>query len=138
MAEKLRKVAAEAGLPFKGTNRLYNTRLAQELGLWAESKQRGDELHAAIFRAYFVDGLNISNIPVLAALASSVGLSSDEASEVLATRSFKSAVDADWELSAALRISAVPTLILNRERMVGAHPYEDFVKLMESNGVNRK
>jgi predicted DsbA family dithiol-disulfide isomerase len=138
MAEKLRRVAADSGLPFNGTDRLYNTRLAQELGLWAESKKRGDDVHKAIFKAYFVDGRNISSIPVLASLASSVGLSGDEASEVLQTRSFKSAVDADWELSAELRIRAVPTLILNQERLVGAHPYEDFIRLMESNGVKKK
>jgi predicted DsbA family dithiol-disulfide isomerase len=91
-----------------------------------------------VFRAYFVDGLNISAIPVLTALAASTGLSADEASEVLQTRSFKSAVDADWRLSEELKIRAVPTLMLNQDRLVGAHPYEDYVKLMESNGVKKK
>ena len=138
MAQRMKKAAAEAGLPFTGTNRLYNTRLAQELTLWAESKDRGDALHSALFRAYFVDGLNISSIPILAELASSVGLSRDEASDVLQTRAFRSAVDADWELSAELRITAVPTVILNQDRLVGAYPYDDFVQLMESNGVKRR
>jgi predicted DsbA family dithiol-disulfide isomerase len=138
MAQRLRKTAAEVGLPFTGTNRLYNTRLAQELGLWAESKNRGDAIHMAIFKAYFVDGLNISAMPVLTALAASARLSGDEASEVLQTRSFQSAVDADWKLSAELKIRAVPTLILNQDRLVGAHPYEDFVQLMESNRVKKK
>ncbi len=134
----MKQVAAEAGLPFKGTKMLYNTRLAQELSLWAESKDRSDAIHSAIFRAYFADGRNISSIPVLAELASSAGLSRDEAFQVLQTRSFRSAVDADWELSAELRITAVPTAILNQARLVGAYPYEEFVHLMESNGVKRR
>ncbi len=134
----MKKTAADVGLPFNGTHRLYNTRLAQELSLWADSKNRGDTIHSTVFRAYFVDGRNISSIPVLAELASSVGLSGEEATEVLQTRSFRSAVDVDWELSAELRIRAVPTLVLNQDRLVGAYPYEDFVKLMESNGVKKK
>ena len=134
----MKKAAADVGLPFAGTKRLYNTRLAQELTLWAESMNRGDAIHPAIFRAYFVDGLNISSIPVLAELASAVGLSGDEASGVLQTRAFGSAVDADWELSAKLRITAVPTVILNEDRLVGAYPYGEFVQLMESNGVKKR
>jgi len=134
----MKKAAADAGLPFTGTKRLYNTRLAQELTLWAESKNRGDAIHSAIFRAYFVDALNISSIPVLAELASSAGLSSEEASGILQTRAFRSAVDSDWELSAKLRITAVPTVILNQSRIVGAYPYEEFVQLMDSNGVKKR
>ncbi len=138
MVQRLKKAAADAGLPFKGTSILYNTRLAQELTLWAETKHRGDEIHSAIFRAYFVDGLNISSIPVLVDLASSVDLPGDEAAEVLQSRSFRSAVDTDWQLSTELQIRAVPTLILYQSRLVGAYPYKDFVQFLESNGVKRK
>jgi len=42
---------------------IYNSRLAQELALWSESKNRGDEFHAAVFKAYFVDSKNIAEIP---------------------------------------------------------------------------
>ncbi len=58
--------------------------------------------------------------------------------EVLKIRAFRPAVDADWELSAELQISAVPTFILNQSRLVGAYTYEEFVRLMESNGVKRR
>jgi predicted DsbA family dithiol-disulfide isomerase len=137
-AQRLKKAAADAGLPFNGTRMLYNTRLAQELSLWAESGNAGDGIHSAIFRAYFVDGRNIASVPVLADLAASVGLSREEARKVLEARSFRAAVDADWQRSVDLRIRAVPTFILNQERLVGAQPYEDLVKLLESNGVKRR
>jgi predicted DsbA family dithiol-disulfide isomerase len=138
MADRMQKAAANFGVPFKGTGMIYNSRLAQELTLWAESKDRGDEVHSAIFKAYFVDGKNIASIPVLQELASSIGLSSDEALEVLQTGAFKAAVDADWELSREMRIRAVPTIIMNQERLVGAQPYEAFEALMESNGVKKR
>jgi predicted DsbA family dithiol-disulfide isomerase len=125
-------------LPFRGSDKIYNSRLAQELGLWSESKNRGDEFHAAVFRAYFVDGKNIGGIPELVELASSVELPADEAAEILATRAFKEAVDADWALSREKSVTAVPTLVLNRDRVVGAQPYDVLEELMEANGVKRR
>jgi predicted DsbA family dithiol-disulfide isomerase len=138
MADRMHKAAAIFGVPFKGTGMIYNSRLAQELTLWAESKEKGDEVHSAIFRAYFVDGKNISSIPVLQELASSIGLSSDEASEVLQTGAFKGAVDADWDLSREMRIRAVPTIIMNQGRLVGAQSYDAFEALMKSSGVQKR
>ena len=40
--------------------RTYNTRKAQELGLWAMDSGRGDPFHQAAFRAYFVHGRNLA------------------------------------------------------------------------------
>ena len=77
----------------------YNSRLATELGKWAESKGRGDAFHSAVFRAYYVDGVNIAKPDTLIGLAEAVGLPGREAAEVLKTRTFREAVDADWELA---------------------------------------
>ncbi len=138
MRHRLGKAASDFGLPFRGSDKIYNSRLAQELGLWAESQNRGDEFHTAVFRAYFVDGRNIAEIPLLAELASSVGLSGDEATEVLTTRAFKAAVDEDWALSKEKSITAVPTFVINQERLVGAQPYEALEQMMEANRVKRR
>ncbi len=132
------KAAEDFGLPFRGSDKIYNSRLAQELGLWSESKNRGDKFHAAIFKAYFVDSKNIASIPVLVELASSVELPADEAAEILRTRAFKAAVDADWALSKEKSITAVPTFVLNQDRVVGAQPYEALELLMEANGIKRR
>jgi predicted DsbA family dithiol-disulfide isomerase len=135
---RLVKAAEEAGLPFRASNMIYNSRLAQELALWSESKNRGDEFHAAVFKAYFVDSKNIAEIPVLVQLASSVELPSDEAAEILTTRSFKAAVDADWALSRKKSITAVPTLVINQDRLAGAQSYEIMEALMEESGVKKR
>ena len=58
------------GLPFNAErNMSYNSRLAQELSKWAEEKGKGDEIHDAFFRAYFVDVKNIGKVDVLAEIA---------------------------------------------------------------------
>ncbi len=66
MMARLKRVAREEGLPLGDRRRTYNSRLAQELGKWAEEKGRGEDFHAAVFRAYFADGKNIGKQQVLA------------------------------------------------------------------------
>jgi predicted DsbA family dithiol-disulfide isomerase len=134
----LTKTAEEAGLPFRASGMIYNSRLAQELALWSESKNRGDEFHAAVFKAYFVDNKNIAEIPVLVELASSVELPGDEAAEILTNRTFKAAVDSDWALSREKSITAVPTLVINQDRLVGAQPCKIMEALMHENGVKKR
>lgn len=138
MMRHLRQKAAELGLPFGDRKKTYNSRLAQELGAWAESKNRGDVFHTAVFRAYFVQGKNIAKVQTLQDLAASVGLSRDEAAAVLSTRTFKAAVDADWALSKKKGITAVPTFVLNQDRLVGAQSYEVLDKLMIANRVEKR
>jgi predicted DsbA family dithiol-disulfide isomerase len=135
---RLKKVAGELGLPWGERTMTYNSRLAQELGKWTESKGKGDEFHDAVFRAYFADGKNIATADVLTGLATAVGLPAKEAGETLQTRAFRESVDADWALSARWGISAVPTFMLDRQTLVGAQPYEALEKLLLDNGVNRK
>ncbi len=116
----------------------YNSRLATELGKWAESKGKGDQYHTAVFRAYYVDGTNIAKPDELIALAEAAGLSGREAGEVLKTRAFRKAIDADWDLAAQRGVSAVPTFILDGWAVVGAQPYEALEKLLLDNGVKRR
>jgi predicted DsbA family dithiol-disulfide isomerase len=138
IGRRLTKAAEEVGLPFRRSDRIYNSRLAQELGLWSESKNKGCEFHAAVFKAYFVNNKNIAEIPVLVELASAVGLPGEEAAEILTTRAFKAAVDADWVLSREQSITAVPTFVINQERLVGAQSYEMLEALMDENGVTKR
>ena len=138
MKRRLSKTAADLGLPFGERKKTYNSRLAQELGLWAESKKKGDRFHMAAFRAYFVDGKNIAKIPVLVDLAASVGLPREEAEDVLVTRAFKAPVDSDWNLSREKAITAVPTFMINENKLVGAQPYEILVSFVEANGVKKR
>lgn len=138
MMLRLKKTAADLGLPFGERDKTYNSRLAQELGIWAESKNKGDEFHRAAFKAYFVDGKNIAKIPVLMDIATSVGLPEKEAVAALETRAFKAAVDADWDRSREKAITGVPAFVLNQDKLVGARPYEMLAKFMEINGIPKR
>jgi predicted DsbA family dithiol-disulfide isomerase len=130
MQTKLAHVAAIEGLQLTKRTRTYNSRLAQELGKWAESQGVGDPFHRAVYRAFFVEGINIALSNKLKIIAESVGLNADEAQNVLLTRSFAAAVDADWQRSREMRITAVPTHLYEGKRLAGFSPYDDFVSLI--------
>jgi predicted DsbA family dithiol-disulfide isomerase len=131
MQVKLTQVAATEGLPLTIRTRTYNSRRAQELGKWAESQGSGDQYHRAVYRAFFVDGVNIALVDELLKIAESVGLHADEALKILNTRSFAAAVDADWQRSRDMRITSVPTHLFEGKRLAGFAPYDDFVHLIE-------
>ena len=135
---RLKKVADELGLPLGERKNTYNSRLAQELGKWAESQGMGDKFHDAVFRAYFVDGKNIGKTTVLAAIVKEIGFSEKEVDEVLKKRTFKDAVDSDWELAYRLGISCVPTFVVDDGSVEGAQPYEVLEQLLLKKGIKRK
>jgi predicted DsbA family dithiol-disulfide isomerase len=118
------------GLPYGERTMTYNSRLAQELGKWADTQPGGEALHDALFRAYFVDARDISQPAVLLEIAERVGLPVDDARQVLEQRSFKAAVDADWALSRRYGVTGVPTFVAGRHGVVGAQPYEVLEQLV--------
>jgi predicted DsbA family dithiol-disulfide isomerase len=126
------------GLPYGRRTHTYNSRLAQELGTWADTQAGGEAIHDALFKAYFVDARNIGEADVLVALAESVGLAADEARAVLAERRLKDAVDADWAKSHQVGVTGVPTFVAEGRGVVGAQPYEMLVQLMEAVGARRR
>ena len=118
------------GLPYGERTMTYNSRLAQELGKWADTQPGGEAFHDAMFRAYFVEARDISRPEVLLEIAERVGLPRAGVSEVLEQRTFKEAVDRDWALSRQYGITGVPTSVAGHRGVVGAQPYEVLEQLV--------
>lgn len=120
----LKSQMAEAGLPYNRRTRLDNSRLAQELGAWADTQAGGDAFHDAMFTAYFVDDRNIGDADELVTIAGSVGLDELEAGEVLKQRSFSPNVTRDWERAWSEGVTGVPTFTARDLFVFGCQPYE--------------
>lgn len=137
MRERMKALMAEAGLEYGERTHTFNSRLAQELGKWADSKPGGEAIHDALYRAYFVGNKNIGDVDELVAIAESVGLDGDEARRIVVDREYKEAVDEDWQLSREAGVTGVPTFYGNDLVVVGCQPYETLEKfvlhLMEMN-----
>jgi predicted DsbA family dithiol-disulfide isomerase len=124
MYERMKDRMDAEGLPYGKRTHTYNSRLAQELGKWADTQAGGEALHDAFYRAYFVDARNIGDPDVLLDLVGSVDLSVDAAREVIEQRTFKDAVDADWEKAHRYGVTGVPTFVAGGYGVVGAQPYD--------------
>jgi predicted DsbA family dithiol-disulfide isomerase len=129
--ERMKGLMDAEGLPYGKRTHSYNSRLAQELGKWADTQAGGEALHDALYRAYFVDSRNVGDPDVLLDIVGSVGLPVEAARAVLTERTFKEAVDADWEKSARYGVSGVPTFVAGGYGVVGAQPYEVLEQLLQ-------
>jgi predicted DsbA family dithiol-disulfide isomerase len=138
MLAHLEQVARDLELPFGDRKMTYNSRLAQELGKWAEQMGKGDAFHDAVFRAYFADSHNIADANILGDVAASVGLDAEEAHAVLTARTFKEAVDTDWTHAYESRVTAVPTFLMNAQTLAGAQPFNVLTNFMLKNNVIRR
>lgn len=136
--QRLKQAAHDLGLPLGERKKTYNSRLAQELGKWAESKGAGDKFHRAVFNAYFVEGINIAKVDELVRLSKSLGLSGEETRHVFEKRTFKEAVDADWTRCHAEGVTAVPTFMLDHQKIFGFQPYETLEQLLKNKGITKR
>jgi len=136
--EQLIHTAKELDLPFGNREKTYNSRMAQELGKFAEQQRKGDDFHNSVFRAYFADGLNIGLQSTLVDIGAKIGLNSESVQEVLEKRLFKEAVDKDWTRSYQMGVNAVPTFMMNGMPLAGAQPYEKLVQMMEAHGIQKR
>jgi predicted DsbA family dithiol-disulfide isomerase len=141
MAARMKGLMDAEGLAYVRGERVYNSRLAQELAKLAEQLAGRDAqatIHDALFRAYFVDGINLADAGALVSVAEGVGLPGDEARRALELRTFRAAVDADWARARALGVTGVPTFVAGGRGVVGAQPYEVLEGLVQRAGAQRR
>jgi predicted DsbA family dithiol-disulfide isomerase len=135
---RLSGLMADEGLPYGERSMTYNSRLAQELARWAVTQPDGEAIHEALFKAYFVDNINLAEVEQLVSIAKQVGLPEEESRAVLLERKYQDAVDGDWQHARELGITGVPTFVIGNQGAVGAQPYEQLQAFVESSGAVRR
>ncbi|HET8819728.1 MAG TPA: DsbA family oxidoreductase [Xanthomonadaceae bacterium] len=111
--------------------RIYNTFDAHRLLHWAEGEGRQLALKQALLRAYFTDGLDVSDHGTLAAIAGKAGLPADRAREILGSDAHAQdvrALEAFWQQQG---IRGVPAIVIDRKHLVsGGQPPEVFERAL--------
>jgi predicted DsbA family dithiol-disulfide isomerase len=126
------QAADAAGLSHSPRTHWYNSVPAHEASLWADEQGRGDGFRRAVYRAYFVDTLNIAATDVLTGLAEGLGLAANDLRGVLADGRYRPAVDEQFNRARTMGITGVPAYVAGSYLMVGAQPYEVFCQLVEA------
>jgi predicted DsbA family dithiol-disulfide isomerase len=138
LAGKLRQVmtAAEAeGIHVDWKRAVAaNTRHAQRLLQLAEREYDTDvqrDLAERLFAAHFVEGGNVNDVALLAALAADAGMSAERARAYLASDEGEQELSASLAAAAELGIRAVPTFVFNGRYVVeGAQSPRVFLEVL--------
>jgi len=126
-------LAAEEGMHWRHEDSPHaNTRDAHRLlHLAADAGVQG-ELKEALLDAYFTHARNIADHAVLREVATGVGLDAARVDEVLASKEYDDAIDADVAQAAAYGSTGVPFFVIDQKYGVsGAQPTELFGQVLE-------
>ena len=138
MLEHLRRNARALNMPFCERSKVFNSRMAQELGAWAESQGAGETFHKAAFAAYFVNNQNLADRNVLLNIVGQIGLDSSTAEMILDQGTYSDIVERDWQRADELGIDVVPTFVIGQNKLIGAQEYRSLSKFVTQNSVARK
>jgi predicted DsbA family dithiol-disulfide isomerase len=129
--KRLYSLMDELGLPHGQRTRIYNSRLAQEVAMWANTQTGGAVLWGLLYRAYFVKERNLADAAVLLQVVHEAGLDVEAAGVVLAEGTFSAEVDACWQRARELQISGIPTFIAGGYQMTGYNPEAELRRFIE-------
>jgi predicted DsbA family dithiol-disulfide isomerase len=114
---------------FDRTERTPNTLDAHRLIWLADQQGIQDSVMEALFRAYFVEGRNISNRQMLIEVVAEAGLDRSRAEAVLNSNDGLEAIKEAEGLSRRHRVDGVPYFIINGKiTLGGAQPPEAFLE----------
>ena len=127
--ETIRQRGAALGFTFDmdKRRRIYNTFDAHRLLHWAGFEGKQAAFKHALLRAYFTEGLDVSDHATLAQAAESAGLSADRARTILASDEYAEDVRAEERFFIDNGIQAVPAIIIEQRHLIsGGQPVEVF------------
>jgi len=118
--QSLVATAAKAGVSIDFSKRkyYYNTRNAHLLMHWAEQFNKQTELNEHLIKAYFNDGLDISNLTVLLNIAEQLGLDIQETNAALTSAQLHQELDNKVARHNAFSVSSIPAFIVNENTLI--------------------
>ncbi len=125
--ESLSNAGSPYGIAFQELSNASNSRLALEASEYARDNGHFDSFHGRVFRAYFVETLDIGDLEVIRELALQEGLDCDELLRALQEKRYASRLEGAKQEAGRHCVTAVPTFIINdKHKIVGAQAIEAF------------
>jgi len=132
--QHIRQIGQDSGVDFKFDQRarIYNTLDCHILLHWAGEKSKQTQLKLALFKAYFSEGKDISQLDILLEVVESVGLDKLEAQIVLKDEKYKNMVKDEESKYKSMGIQSVPAFIINNEYLLsGGQPKDVFKQSLQ-------
>lgn len=105
---------------------------AHRLSHFAKVRGLQDKMEERIFKAYFIEGKNIDDIPTLIELATEIGLNAYEVKNIFETAKYADQVNQDLAEAKLIGITSVPKYIFNKNTKVsGAQDSNVYLEILE-------
>ncbi len=132
--DRVKAVGLSEGIAFNfdGIVRQPNTRVAHSLIAVAEPGESQNRLVQALFDAYFIDNLDLTDVQTLAQVARDAGLDEERIQQALGDADLHAHITQSDERARSVGISGVPFFIFNGEFAIsGAHEADSLLDAME-------
>jgi predicted DsbA family dithiol-disulfide isomerase len=131
--QRIKEVGGEVGIPFAFDKvvRQPNTLAAHSLIALAGDKGKQDQVMEAFFRAYFIDGRDLTSREALKEVATGAGLSAEDVDAALASSEARAHVESEDQASRDIGVQGVPFFIFNQRLAVsGAQEPDTLLEAM--------
>lgn len=137
--EGVNRMAAAVGLHLSLHERLINSRPTLQAAEFAREQGRFDAMHHELLKAYWDEGLDISEMAVLREVATRAGVDVAVMEAAIRENRFGDYLDARRAEAEDLGINGIPAhVIADRYLVMGAQPYDLFERVMAKVGVPRR
>jgi predicted DsbA family dithiol-disulfide isomerase len=117
---------------FSDDSHMVNTFAAHQLLDWAESQDHQHALKLALFKAYFTDGLDVSDHNILVGIATAVGLKPEDARTVLTTKEYADSTREKQQFWTSRGIQGVPAMVFSGKYLVtGAQGADTYANVLQ-------
>ena len=131
MMKHLRGMGASFGITFADRPFLSNSRLALITAELAREQGGFQSVHAAIFSAYFSQGIDIGDLDVLSDIMRNTGLDAAMLKNAISSSTYTSRLLQAQQDASQAGITGVPTFVIAGKRtIVGAQPLDVFRKAL--------
>ena len=82
--------------------------------------------------------INIGSVDILVDIANSLGLNGEDLRQALSDHRYQDRVTEQVQEAHQIGVTGVPTFVAGGYAIVGAQPYDMFIRLMETVGAKRR
>jgi predicted DsbA family dithiol-disulfide isomerase len=130
VSDSVKRLAEEVELDFKPRSTISNSKLSFKTGEFTKTKDKFEEYHEAVFKAYFQEGKNIGDINVIEEIIAEIGLDKKEFGDYLKSNIAGEILEKHKREAMEEGIYAVPTFIVGNKMIIGAQPYETLKEIV--------
>lgn len=133
MHQNVIQMAKEAGLTYNYDKAVVaNSFDAHRLIQFAKKHNLGDAVEERFFKAYFMEGKDMSDPTTLIALGREIGLDENEVTDVVNSTKYTDEVNADIQEAQQIGVTGVPFFVFDRKYAVsGAQPSTSFLNVLQ-------